>query len=133
MRLSDMMASRKLIGLQRLPGGKGFWARALQVGLPSWGELRRSAEVEVKRCSESDPLAGNRKGPVVSRYKALHHTAESPRVMAEVVSTASRNFSGMRTMRLRYARFPLEYLKTVVRNGSLGLDMLVPVHTEQRI
>jgi hypothetical protein len=53
--------------------------------------------------------------------------------MAEVVSTASRNFSGMRTMRLRYARFPLEYLKTVVRNGSLGLDMLVPVHTEQRI
>ena len=33
---------------------------------------------------------------------------------------------------LRYAHLAPEYLKTVVRNGSLGLDMLAPVQIEQR-
>ena len=68
-------------------------------------------------------------GIVGANWHVLRHTAASRRVMAGVNLHAIMKFLGHADYEttLRYAHLAPDYLKTVVRNGSLGVDMLAPV------
>jgi len=64
-------------------------------------------------------------------WHTLRHTAASRRVAAGVDLHAIMKFLGHADYEttLRYAHLAPDYLKTVVRNGSLGVDMLAPIPT----
>jgi len=65
-------------------------------------------------------------------WHTLRHTAASRRVMAVVDLYSVKEFLGHADYEttLKYAHLAPDYLKTVVRNGSLGLDMLAPVQSQ---
>ena len=68
-----------------------------------------------------------------ANWHTLRHTAASRRVMAGVDLYSVKEFLGHADYEttLRYAHLVPDYLKTVVRKGSLGLDMLTPVETQE--
>ena len=67
-----------------------------------------------------------------ANWHTLRHTAASRRVMAGVDLYAIMKFLGHADYEttLRYAHLAPDYLQTVVRNGSLGLEMLAPVQRQ---
>ena len=64
-----------------------------------------------------------------ANWHSLRHTAASRRVAAGVDLHSIMKFLGHADYEtsLRYAHLAPDYLKTVVRNGSLGVDMLKPI------
>ena len=68
-----------------------------------------------------------------ANWHTLRHTAASRRVMAGVDLYSVKEFLGHADYEttLRYAHLAPDYLKTVVRKGSLGLEMLEPVHAQE--
>jgi integrase len=75
-----------------------------------------------------------RAGIIGMTWHGLRHTAASRRVAAGVDLYAVKEFLGHADYEttLKYAHLAPDYLKTVVRNGSLGIEMLAPSHTVAR-
>ena len=76
-------------------------------------------------------LALRKAGIRGATWHTLRHTAASRRVMAGVDLSCVMQFLGHANYEttLRYAHLAPEYLQSVVRNGSLGVDMLTPIQS----
>jgi Phage integrase family len=69
-----------------------------------------------------------------ANWHTIRHTAASRRVMAGVDLYSVKEFLGHADYEttLRYAHLAPDYLKTVVQNGSLGMEMLAPGQSVER-